>query len=331
LLSSLQRLDYTEQVKPVVARSGRVRIAAIICTRNRKNDLERCLSSLNCQRTSIDELVIVDSSDEAKRLKTTHEAGVSDGISPVYIISTPGLPLQRNKGVAALISNPEIICFFDDDVELDSGYIERIVIAFASDASKEIIGMCGNALNERRRSIFDRILRRFFMITDNTNGIVLPSGDVGHVFEPMHDMTVAVLSGCNMCFRSSIFFRNGLRFDENLNDYAFLEDQDFSMRASREGTLLQLVDAKLIHHQSTISRPDKSRLFETYIVNSFYLLRKNSSPTLLNYCCYGWRLVGKMVQAMVLSVSCRSLSPLIGWSLGVLHMNSLARRLGEQN
>ena len=303
-----------------------MKVAIVICTKDRPIHLRKCLLSIHDQKYPISEIIIVDSSSTSETDEFVHRLK-NKNMPLIYIHSLKGLPMQRNLGISNIRSGPEIVCFFDDDVELDQYYLQNVVNKFESDKKKEIIGVCGNALNEKRRHLFDRFARKVFFITDNVSGKLLLSGDAGHVFSPEKDKNVSTLSGCNMCFRQEIYFEHNQRFDENLNDYAFMEDQDFSLRAGKFGRLVQVADAKLIHHVSSVSRPDHIQLFEMYTVNSFYLLKKNLSPSTVNYVCYFWRLTGKFVHALLLSIKSVSSKPLKGWLLGLCHINKLSRKM----
>jgi len=308
-----------------------VNVGAIVATRNRPEEVARLVGSLQSQDHPLTELVVVDSSDGDETRWGLSELQLPHGGLVTYVPSARGLPLQRNVGLGKLHKRPDIVCFFDDDVELDRGYLARAVATFAADSAKRIVGLCGNIVNEKRRGLLDRVARRLFLITDNTSGKLLPSGDAGHVFAPARDQRVAVLSGCNMCFRVELFRDSGLRFDDALADYAYMEDQDFSLRAGRHGALVQLAAARLTHHSSFTRRPGQRQLFETYVVNSFYILRKNLHPGLLGYLCYGWRLVGKLLHAVGSGVATRSVQPIAGWLTGVVHIRRIERAAGRHD
>jgi glycosyltransferase involved in cell wall biosynthesis len=301
-----------------------MRIAVVLCTRNRPRELGGCLTSVLAQTFPCAELVVVDSSESDDTARLIQAMGVAGQVETTYVKSSPGLPTQRNIGIRAIRSSPDVVCFFDDDVELDREYLKAIATRLSLDVQHSIVGVCGSALNERKRSIVDRLVRRLFLITDNATGRLLRSGDAGHIFAPDSDTSVSVLSGCNMCFRKEILSDEGLRFDELLNGYAFMEDQDFSIRASHFGLLYQIIDARLYHHVTPQSRPTLRMMHKMYIVNSFYLFRKNLAPKKVDYLWYGWRLVGKLIQASMQSLANLSVQPVLGWVEGIMQINSLS-------
>jgi GT2 family glycosyltransferase len=304
-----------------------LKIAVVICTKDRPADLNQCLVSLAMQDYPFCELVIVDASESDATRRLVKGFDMPHGPSIEYISSPRGLTLQRNTGIRRLRSEPDVVCFLDDDVEIEPGYLRNVARKFEADTEGRILGVCGNAANEKPRGIFDRMVRNLFMITDNRSGKILPSGDGGHIYSPRRDETVDVLSGCNMCYRREVFTQYGLAFDEVLTGYAFMEDHDFSFRVSKYGGLVQLADARLVHHVSPVSRPALRDLFENYIIHSFYIFRKNHSPQPFEYLCYGWRLVGKFLQAFQLTLKSRSVFPLSGWIFGLLRIRKLVKRV----
>ena len=90
--------------------------SVIIATSNRKNELLRCLKSIEEQTVSPDEVIVVDSSDNPEELHSL--CTFHNGILMKYIYTSDrSLTRQRNTGVNN--SKGEIVFFFDDDIELD--------------------------------------------------------------------------------------------------------------------------------------------------------------------------------------------------------------------
>lgn len=301
-------------------------IDVIICTYNRYDDLRQCLISLANQIISERiRILIVDSSDVFNN-EIYKDVQFPDNIKLEHIRSKKGLTLQRNIGISKINPKSDFVCFFDDDVTLDKDYLSKVNTFISDKNNSDYVGVSGNAENEKKRNIIDRLIRKFFFITDNTSGKYLISGDSGHIFEPEHDSDIEVLSGCNMCYRSDLFIKKGLRFDEMFSHYAFMEDHDFSFRASFYGKLKQLKDAKLIHHVSPVSRLKYRSLFRMYIINSHYLMIKERRRGKIIPFFYWWRILGKLVHALSLSFQKYTFEPITGWIDGVLNRNELINR-----
>ena len=183
------------------------RTSVVICTRDRAEDLARCLASLPQQSRAPDQVVVVDnaSRDGGRTREVARAAGVD------YVREDrPGLDIARNRGVAAAIG--DIVAFTDDDVRLHPRWLERIVAAFDDD---RIMAVTGLVLPAELETAAQRHFERYwgfgrgyrpidfgpdFFRADRTRGC--PAWEIG--------------AGANMAFRREIFDRAGL-FDERLD------------------------------------------------------------------------------------------------------------------
>src|SRR5690606_30638203 len=80
--------------------------------------------------------------------------------------------------------------------------------------------------------------------------------------------------GCNMAFRRSAI--EGVRFDERLPLYGWLEDVDFSAQAGRKGVLLKSETLVGVHLGVKGGRTSGVRFGYSQIVNPVYLLGKKT-------------------------------------------------------
>lgn len=87
------------------------KVSVVICTRDRAEELRRCLASLLRQSRVPDQVVVVDnaSRDDGR----TRVAALAAGADYVRE-DRPGLDIARNRGVRAAIG--DIVAFTDDDV-----------------------------------------------------------------------------------------------------------------------------------------------------------------------------------------------------------------------
>lgn len=93
----------------------------VICTRNRTSLLRDCLSHLEGMKCRPRTVLIIDSSDEKIR-SSTWDFG---NINLIVFYSEPGLPLQRNTALEAILTDwpPEtIVHFLDDDAFPEPNY-----------------------------------------------------------------------------------------------------------------------------------------------------------------------------------------------------------------
>lgn len=112
-------------------------VTVVVCSRDRANDLARCLESLNrLDYPSLDILVV----DNAPTTDAT-ERLVRDNYPDVRYVceSRPGLDWARNRGIAE--ARGDIIAFTDDDVVVDAGWVRALAVVFAE--NPEVMALTG--------------------------------------------------------------------------------------------------------------------------------------------------------------------------------------------
>jgi glycosyltransferase involved in cell wall biosynthesis len=183
------------------------KVSVVICTRDRAEDLSRCLASLPWQSRVPDQVVVVDnaSRDDGRTRAVALAAGAD------YVREDrPGLDIARNRGVRA--ARGDIVAFTDDDVRLHPRWLERLTAAFDADRVLAVTGLVLPAELETTAQLhfethwgFGRGYRPIdfgadFFHTDRTHGC--PVWKIG--------------AGASMAFRRETFQRAGL-FDERLD------------------------------------------------------------------------------------------------------------------
>jgi len=274
-----------------------MKIAVIICTRNRFEDFKKALPSILAQTRLPDELIVVDSSDE-KRL----EAYLTSAKLPFpvrYLHTQPGLTLQRNHGIRECAG--DLVFFFDDDVELNAKYLHEVETVFASDIKHEIGAVGGKIVEHSSPSVRQRleqftfyVLRLIFGVVGTRNGKFYPSGMPSHLHRNQPSGFIECLSGCCMAFRREVFEK--ARFDEALAHYGLMEDVDISKQVLVAGyKIYYQTSATLIHNESPINRLKVQQWAEMSVVNYDYLFRKSWSREKWRWLFYYWALIGLFV------------------------------------
>ena len=271
-----------------------------ICTRDRAEDLRRCLASVMAQTAVPRRILVVNSGARLGGLAARVEV----------VDSEPGLPRQRN--VALQMLNGDLIAFLDDDVELRTGYLDCALRRFAE--NPETIGVSGNIENDLPFSAASRVFRRAFSLSTG-DGMLQPSGDLIYLYHPRLPTRVHALSGSNMVWRRAMI--EPLRFDEALEGYAYMEDVDFSLRAGTRGELWVLPDAHLVHHKTQTSRVPRRSYVRQVIENGTYLYAKHRRTHELRPSAYARRVVGRSAGYVGVAAKCGSLEPFIGVAEGL--------------
>ena len=135
-------LDVLDKKQPIgrpPALSPFISASVVVATRDRPDDLRRCLESLIRQRTRRRvELIVVDNNPPS---------GVTPAVTRdfpgVKLIAEPrpGLSYARNAGI--LESSSQIVVATDDDVIADEDWIEKLVAPFGQD---DVMVVTGNVL-----------------------------------------------------------------------------------------------------------------------------------------------------------------------------------------
>ena len=226
-------------------------VSVIIVTRNRVDELLRCLRSVETIETPAIEAMVVDngSSDgTVERVREAHPA--------VRVLAAPenrGTSDARNA--AARLSRGRFLWFLDDDaVVADPGSAARLTCAFRDDP--RLGGVGGEAVLDDRGTIVGAKYLRLL-----ANGLT-----EGTVFRgPGDKVDVRCLASCNLFLPRRVFEEAG-GFDRLF--FFYLEDLDLTWRIVNRGYRLEVwADTPVKHYFSNRARrtarfaPRRNRLF----------------------------------------------------------------------
>lgn len=109
-------------------------ISVIVCTRDRPDDMARCLASLARLELRPLEVIVV---DNAPATEATRE--LVEGYPEVRYVreDTPGLDHARNRGIRE--SRGEVLAYTDDDVEVDPGWTLALARTFGADPAVGLV------------------------------------------------------------------------------------------------------------------------------------------------------------------------------------------------
>ncbi len=274
-------------------------VTVLICTRNRFDDTVDCLNSIADQSRLPDEVVIVDSSDtQVLEGALTRRLGHKvRGL--VYVHSAPGLTLQRNIGVRQ--ASGDVIIFLDDDVVLEREYIAEHVRVYIHDEESIIAGVQGTFIATEPYGRFRRFYYRLFMLPGETGlGRMQSSGFPSYIPQPVGTVRVDMICGGNTSYRKAVFA--DFAFDERLGGYAYMEDDEFSYRVSRQYTLVQTPYARLIHKMSGAGRDEPEARQRMDVLNHWQFFSRNMPQTARYRAAFIWSEIG---QSLLVLRSCR--------------------------
>jgi GT2 family glycosyltransferase len=216
-------------------------ISVVICTRDRPDDLARCLQSLQQLRPRPLEILVVDNAPEGSATRD-----VVARVSDVRYVAEPrpGLSRARNAGVHA--ARGGIVAFTDDDVRVSPNWIAAMEHVFRDPAISVVTGLvlpaelesdsqlifelgAGGFGQGYQRRLYDT---RFFLRRRRYGAAVWRIG-----------------AGASMAIRKSLFERVGY-FDERLGAGAAgcSEDSEFWYRVLADGGACCYDPRVVVHH-----------------------------------------------------------------------------------
>jgi len=227
-----------------------VPISVLVCTRNRPDDLRRCVTSILGGRFGRFELLVLDQSDGEE------SAAFLESLADprVRLIRTETRGLAKARNLAVLNAAAPIVAFTDDDCICDPGWIEAIVAEF--DRHPDIDGLFGRVLPWG-----DRSADGFFchcLIADSDERIVAepvpPHRYLGH--------------GNNMAFRVRLFRSIGL-YNPEMGAGSRVrsgEDTDLTYRALRARRGIKYSPVPLVYHNNWNDLDAADRLDLGYVM-----------------------------------------------------------------
>lgn len=246
-------------------------IAVIIPTRNRLHELCNLLESLRRQESTLNQIVVIDSSDNTDCSKLCSDLPLSIEYIHTDIRSAA---IQRNIGISQISENITHVAFLDDDVLIESNYFSELISELTE---KKGVGISGIALNPNTNLRRTKpmgvagFFHRLFFLDSLIDGKLLSSG----INVPVRDYagtTVEVdwLIGCSVWDFKKI---QDLRFEEDFLGQSLGEDVIFSLLASRKGKLLTNPRIVISHFESPIGRPDSSEFYRMWTRNRYRLIK----------------------------------------------------------
>jgi GT2 family glycosyltransferase len=235
-----------------------LRIAVGIATAGRAEMLRKTVLLVERQLRSADAIFICAPA-------ASDVAGIAERFPAVRIIVGPrGLTRQRNVILEAAAKSADVLVFIDDDFLPGRAYLQETLAVFAG--HPDVVMTTGHVVQ-------DGILGPGLEF-DNALAQLVAYGEGPVRPEEIRDVYNGY--GCNMALRLAAVSGNGVRFDEDLPLYGWLEDVDFSRRLAKYGRVVAVLAAKGIHLGVKSGRQSGIRLGYSQIANPYYLARKGS-------------------------------------------------------
>lgn len=235
----------------------RPKVSVVVCTRERPDDLRRCLASILACDPAPDEVIVVDNapSDDAT------EAAARAHPRVVYLREPrPGLSNARNEGVRA--ASGAVVAFTDDDVEVPRDWIARIAAPFADPEVACVTGfVIPGQLETEAACLFE------FEIGGFGHEVVRRRFDADYLRRGWWRSPEVwkIGAGANMAIRRAAFAEVGL-FDPRLGAGASgcSEDSELWFRLLRAGRICRYDPAVVVYHHHRADRAALARQLRAY-------------------------------------------------------------------
>lgn len=227
------------------------RVSVVVVSYRRANEIERCLTDLAAQRTTVRFEVVL--------ILQSYPAGAPEQLAarfsaafPLHVFhSDHGLGIHAARNAALAVSSGDIIAFLDDDVRVPPGWLDALV-PYYTDA--RVGGVGGFVTHPGNRRLVTRLLRPVLGLSARRYRIDWGGFHaIPWASHPERDQDADWLSGCNMSFRRAALEQVG-GFDEGYGRYGY-DDVDISVRVRHAGWRLISTRRLEVHHfPSAINR-----------------------------------------------------------------------------
>jgi glycosyltransferase involved in cell wall biosynthesis len=240
-------------------------ITVIVCTRDRPMTLRRCLASLNSLRYDNLQVLVVDNASRSSETKDV----VAEAQFQYLRENKPGLDWARNCGLQA--ASTEIVAYTDDDVKVDSNWLNAIARGFSDPQVSCVTGLvCPIELQTEAQVLFEENggMRK---------GLWPRSFERQNIEDNPLIATQLCGVGANMAFRREALLEVG-GFDIHLDVGTPSHgsgDLDIFHRLHTAGKLIRYEPSAVVWHQHRRSMPalykqfyDNGRAFGCYLLKT---------------------------------------------------------------
>ena len=237
--AAAREADELAPVPPARDGSG---LAVVVCTRDRPDDLDRCLGALGRCDPAPAEIVVVDNapgSGVAAAVVARHPG------TRLVAEPRPGLSHARNRGIAE--TEAPVVAFTDDDVEVAPDWVGRLAARFADEDTASVTGaVLPSDLASAAACRFE------FEVGGLNNGYATRRFDRGFLRRAWYKSAPVwrIGAGANMALRRTALAAVG-GFDPRLGAGAAgcSEDSELWFRLLRAGRACIYDPAAVVHHR----------------------------------------------------------------------------------
>ncbi len=221
-------------------------ISVVICTRNRRAALERCVDSIVNQSHQPQEIIIVDDASGKKTKEVINKTVNNCEIPTKLIINEKrmGPPTSRNRGIKA--AKCDVIAFLDDDCSADKNWLEELSRYYRYES---IVGVGGPVIELGRKVHAKTKPKKYMYISKLGNVVNNTRLGAEEDLEKFDVRPVNFFQGGNMSYKRSALARlHG--FDAGFKGNGYREETDLGIRSNRMGIQVFNPKAYTFHYSA---------------------------------------------------------------------------------
>ncbi len=274
------------------AGGGVVRIAIVICTKDRLGALRETLRSVWAQSRVPDELLIIDDGrmDDAAQGDIARDAAHSNTRFIYHRKYEPGLTRSRN--VAAQQASADVLIYLDDDVTCAANLVDEIAAIMADSRVAAVSPVIEEPrLGGRTAQLWQLGYRiaGWWRVRPGVDAAVRGAPPAMLTWEPQRVCPLMHLSGAAMALRRDVVLANP--FDETLTQYALGEDREMGYRLAPSHWMLEARNTSVVHRREIGGRGDPRRFGFMTSRNYLYILTKSCRMSPGRWALIGWSLL----------------------------------------
>ena len=258
---------------------SKLSVSVVICTRNRRKALKRCVDSIVNQSCQPQEIIIVDDASGRKTKEAINKIVKNCEIPTKLIVNEKrkGPAASRNRGIRA--TKCDVIAFLDDDCSANKNWLENLLKYYKYEP---IVGVGGPVIELGRKIRKKAKPTKYMFISRSGNVVNNTRLQSDKELEKFDVRPVNFFQGGNMSYRRELLIRlHG--FDENFKGNGYREETDLGIRSNRVGVQVFNPKAYTFHYSAKkggcrdVVRFNMARFLYWKIRNTCFLFMKHYS------------------------------------------------------
>jgi GT2 family glycosyltransferase len=218
----------------------------VICTRNRRKALRRCVDSIVNQSYQPQEIVIVDDASGRKTKQVISEIVNNCEIPTKLIVNGKRMGLAASRNRAITSAKCDIVAFLDDDCSADKNWVKELLKSYKSEL---IVGVGGPVIELGRKVRPKEKLEEYMYISRSGNVVNNTRLGSEEELEKFDAKPVNFFQGGNMSYRRHALIRlHG--FDTNFKGNGYREETDLGIRSNEMGVQIFNPNAYTFHYSA---------------------------------------------------------------------------------